>query len=693
MTGPAEDRPAGREARIDLLLEAWEEARGQGREVAVEDLCRERPELEAEVRARIRRLERIGGLMERETGPDPSQELEPLPCTEVELSSSLEDLTFLEQGGMGVLGLARDPRLERNVVVKFLRSSSDSPAGRERFLNEARVTGGLDHPGVLPVYGFGRAEGQRPFYAMRHVSGRTLEKEIDEYHRQGRYRRRGEQNQALAHLLGRFVSVAYTIAYAHEQGIVHCDLKPQNILLGSFGETYVIDWGLSVSCLAQDRKTATWGSGTQGYSHPRQLSGDAPPSPAWDIYSLGAILCRLLTGQSPGKGCFRPKRGVPPALASIARHALGEDLDDAYRGAREVAEEVERYLAGEPVRVHSETLGERALRWQRSHQAAAKAAGGLLLLLVAVLAAGLFSLWLFAGAMERQRRESLETAAGFAAQTVALEMNNRWQALRLASRDSRLLEALEGLEAGGSLDGFQEGLQNRIRFHRNANPELRSASWFLCDAEGRQVARSPLSRSLGKNYAHRDYFHGNGRDYAESVPGDPPWIDRPHHSVVYRSTSDDSLKVAYSVPVYLNPGTDSERFLGVIGMSVRLGEFSFVRRRNLQGHHLILADLREDWLEDRARRGLVLHHPGLGERIQESGEERNRPRLEDALVQRLRSLGEEEAGFHLEDFVDPLFPSQPGTWAAFVRVRTESGGERSRDSGWAVIVQEEGRSP
>ncbi len=712
--------------QIDGLLERWELLRAQGQSPTVEELCVDCPELAEELERRLSELEKIGDLLEEEGGGvsvDSVQPFDLIQHDEVELTLHLKELTLFDLGGMGVVGRAKDSELRRDVAVKFMKPTSSSPINQERFLNEAKVTGRMAHPGVLPVYGYGRTSDKLPFYAMRYVTGPTFEEAINDYHRERKNQTRRQQIVSLRKLLTHFVSVAYTIAYAHERGVVHCDLKPRNILLGAFGETYVIDWGLAVGVSPSkgnftgvaERRDAH-GAGTQGYSHPDQLSGENPPHRVWDIYGLGAVLYKLLTNRAtndlpkkepvldktaktsvPIRNPRSVERSIPAPLESICLQALGVEAEHHYERASEVADDVERYLSGEAVAGHAEAFWEKLFRWQRSHQGATKIAGILLLMLVTVLVASSLSLWRFAETNETKTRESLQTAVRFAAQTVALEMNNRWQALNLAARDTKLLLSLENLDPASLVHG-SEVLQARIKYHRYSFQGLKSDSWFLCTAIGQQVARSPVSnRSTGNFYGHRDYFHGNGQDYAVSeehglLPGDPPYIERPHHSVVYQSTSDRSLKVAYSVPVFTNPGTDEERFLGVIGMSVKLGGFRILSGALLADHHLILVDLRDDWLEGEPKKGLILHHPLLGEQVQQVGDDSKRPRLAEALVKRLLTLRSNDPSFYLEDFVDPVTGVKEGSLAAFAKVMVSIDGEFARDSGWAVIVKE-GRGP
>jgi serine/threonine protein kinase len=149
------------------------------------------------------------------------------------------------QGGIGQVWVARDHDLGRNVALKELRPNrADDPAAVARFLGEAQVTGQLEHPGIVPVYELARPQGgEQAFYTMRFVGGRTLADAVQAYHRK---RQAGEASRLdLRELLGAFVSVCNAVAYAHSRGVLHRDLKPQNVALGDFGEVMVLDWGLA----------------------------------------------------------------------------------------------------------------------------------------------------------------------------------------------------------------------------------------------------------------------------------------------------------------------------------------------------------------------------------------------------------------------------------------------------------------
>jgi serine/threonine protein kinase len=225
------------------------------------------------------------------------------------------------KGGLGQVYLAHDEELRREVALKEIQSQhADNKDSRSRFLLEAEITGGLEHPGIVPVYGLGQYADGRPYYAMRFIRGDSLQSAIKEFHKaDSAGRDPGERTLELRKLLGRFVDVCQAMQYAHDRGVLHRDLKPGNIMLGKYGETLVVDWGLTKAvgkndgsdeptlqpAAAGDSYETRPGSaiGTPAYMSPEQAAGKADIlGPATDIYSLGATLYSLLTGKTAVEG-------------------------------------------------------------------------------------------------------------------------------------------------------------------------------------------------------------------------------------------------------------------------------------------------------------------------------------------------------------------------------------------------------
>jgi serine/threonine protein kinase/tetratricopeptide (TPR) repeat protein len=332
------------------------------------------------------------------------------------------------RGGLGEVFVARDEELHREVALKEIQGQrADDPQSRARFLLEAEITGGLEHPGIVPVYGLGTYADGRPFYAMRFIKGDTLHDAIRQFHRPGAKRAgAGERSVQLRKLLGRFLDVCNAMEYAHSRGVLHRDLKPGNIMLGRYGETLVVDWGLAKPRGAADpadsspegvfrpgsagdvTPTLPGGAvGTPEYMAPEQAAGRLEQlGPASDVYSLGATLYCLLTGRAPFRGGDvgavlrqvqrgdfpRPRAAepsVPAALEAVCLKAMALRPEDRYASPRALADDVERFLADEPVSAYRDPLTVRLTRWGRRHRTAVATAAALLLTATAALAVGL----------------------------------------------------------------------------------------------------------------------------------------------------------------------------------------------------------------------------------------------------------------------------------------------------------------
>ena len=289
------------------------------------------------------------------------------------------------RGGLGEVFLALDPELDRQVALKELQSfHADDPVSQSRFLREARVTGRLEHPGIVPVYGLGRHADGRPYYAMRLIEGETLKQAIERFHGgKDAPREPGERELAFRQLLRRFIDACNAVAYAHSRGVVHRDIKPENIMLGRFGETLVVDWGVakliadalddaeetldrsSEEAPSDDLTLTRPGStiGTPQYMSPEQAAGElSRVEPASDVYGLGATLYCLLVGHSPfpsgdvadvlyrvRRGVFpaprRLRRSIDPKLEAICLKALARAPELRHASPIELAGEVEVWLA------------------------------------------------------------------------------------------------------------------------------------------------------------------------------------------------------------------------------------------------------------------------------------------------------------------------------------------------------------
>jgi len=370
---------------------------------------------------------------------------------------------FLDSGNLGEVFFAKDTELNRTVVTKYIRPEMSSDTLKQALFHlEGEVTGSLEHPSVVPVYGLGKDTKGRLYYAMRYIQGKKLSRVIAEYHR----KEAGLKHEALTGLLQNFQAVCLAIEYAHSKGVLHCDIKPDNIMIGDYGEVFVVDWGLVVVCgnvkgssEMHELETLNLGivpkykpselassglhkqqggsrrgvGGTPAYMAPEQFTATMSEeislvTPKVDIYALGSTLYHILTGkaphlpkegvkESPDAFYFRITTGmiptprekdasIPKLLEQIVLKAMQVKPVDRYASARELAEDIKRYVSDEPVHAYQESGLEKSRRWIRKNRSLVGAAV-LMLLLVTVVSIG-FS---FAIAKERDRANSKEQLA------------------------------------------------------------------------------------------------------------------------------------------------------------------------------------------------------------------------------------------------------------------------------------------
>jgi serine/threonine protein kinase len=293
------------------------------------------------------------------------------------------------RGGMGAVYLAEDIALRRPVAMKVLREGALDHAAVERMVREAQIIAGLEHPGIVPVHDVGHLSDGRVFYVMKWVNGRRLDECFTE-------------SDSIPQRLRVFERVCEAVAFAHAHGVIHRDLKPQNVMVGPFGEVLVLDWGVAKStALAEPRLS---GSGVQEPARPRAQLGTAngsemasapqtahgtilgtpdymPPEQACgaidqinersDVYALGGILYFLLTANAPRANAAtesivpprQRNRHVARRLQSICLKALRPSPEERYGSAADLAADVSRFLNGQAVSAHKEGLLERVGRW------------------------------------------------------------------------------------------------------------------------------------------------------------------------------------------------------------------------------------------------------------------------------------------------------------------------------------------
>ncbi len=400
--------------------------------------------------------------------PDSATEGTPVPSAPGDRYALGEEIA---RGGLGRILAAWDRWLDREVAVKTLLRAS--PSAEARFDREMRVTARLQHPNIVPVFDGGRLPGEHPYLAMRRVHGRSLADALEA----------AKTLDARMALLPHVIDVANALAYAHGQRVVHRDLKPANVLVGGFGETVVIDWGLakdldaditeelplpsgsggSGGSLSGSRSLTRVGSvmGTPSYMAPEQAAGASVDARA-DVYALGAMLYELLAGTPPYLGSedvvaavragppvdvARLVPEVPRDLASVVRRAMARDPDDRYADASSFAADLQHFREGRFVTAYDYSPTERVVRLIAQHPLVTT----LSLLLAVGTVVSVVTLDRARTVAEAEREEATRLEGEAVAREDALRID---QARRLADTEpAKAIELLAGLSARTPFDG------------------------------------------------------------------------------------------------------------------------------------------------------------------------------------------------------------------------------------------------
>ncbi|HSE31656.1 MAG TPA: serine/threonine-protein kinase [Pyrinomonadaceae bacterium] len=290
-------------------------------------------------------------------------------------------LKELARGGMGTVYLAEDRELSRQVAVKVLNALPGDEDNRQRMLREAQVIARLEHPGIVPVHDVGMLEDGRIYYAMKYVRGRRLDEYVAEA-------------ESITDRLRKFQAVCDAVAFAHSHGVVHRDLKPQNIMIGAFGEVLVLDWG--VAKIIRDAQFASSEDetlklkpvtpqeqqsdgptadgtviGTRNYMSPEQARGETQlVDERSDVYSLGVILYFILTRHATKSGNDSPRRrpreidpNISKQAEAVCLRAMARERSERYTGAVDLSADIGRLLDGQSVSAYREGVAEKLGRW------------------------------------------------------------------------------------------------------------------------------------------------------------------------------------------------------------------------------------------------------------------------------------------------------------------------------------------
>lgn len=639
---------------IDQLIQRLQAARDSGVRLSVEEVCGDHPELLEPVRRRWESIQRADDDMHTliESPTDVQRKLAAMPenviGTRLVMQAELHVEEFHDCGGLGEVYRATDESLSRLLAVKLLRHDRQMPTNLEDFRREAQIIGLLNHPGIVSIVGWGETFDGRPFYAMPFVDRGNLLASSVAYHA-ARPSRIDDGDKDFRDLLYRLSSVCKTIAYAHSRGIVHRDLKPENVMLGKYGETLVIDWGCATQVSREARfkiqgektlqltginDSTSSGGMTLRYASPEQLHGDKRVGPESDIYSLGAILYRLLSGSSPYDktpidqvrslslaGKLEPvetcKAGIPPPLAAICRKAMEVSPADRYETAMAMSDDLERFLSDGNVSVCRTSWSTRMARFVRRNRTASALLLGLLVVASGLLSLALAGQSVLAIKAKDSARERLRLAATMAANLGGFEIDRRFSLLEHEAQVSQLVSAMVAIDNMPGDRSLWDKPQSLVYEFKDLLTQsgVEVESLFINDAHGVQIARAPKSDSIGENYAFRNYFHGLAEDFdprSEQYLSDPP---PPASGLVisnaYVGTSQDKaggypIKTAFSVAIVVDDSRGAKRVVGRLGMSVRVNDLGVFKGLSNLSAGACLVEMRDYAWGSGTARGLIL---------------------------------------------------------------------------------------
>lgn len=606
---------------------------------------------------------------------------------------------LLGNGAYGEVWVAVDQNTGRRVAIKFYahRGGLDwSLLSREveklSFLFNDRYVVQLLEVGW---------QSDPPYYVMEYLERGSLESHL------------ARNDLSVPEALAIFKEIAQGLANSHGKGVLHCDLKPANVLLDDDGRPRLADFGQSR--LVKEQSPSL---GTLFYMAPEQADLDATPDARWDVYALGAILYRMLTGVVPYQSealveTIHSSRELGEQLRKYREHLRGSARPREHRKVpgvdRWLADIVERCLAIHPKHRFAnpqmvlDALNNRDAARARQPLLLLGGVGPVLLLVVVALFAwsGFHTtITTTTEALADRTNMGNHFAARFVSETVARQIDRRWTILEKEATDGFLREQMVAPESPMRRAAIQKWLNERRREYQDV---AEATSWFVTDATGQQLARSPISGDTeGQNFAWRDYFHGQGKDLPRDTRGLSPISDA-HLSLVFESTTTHTRMVAFSVPIWNSRvGTPNRTIVGVLAMTVEVGKFGEIEDESddRQDHspggdkHAVLIDTRAD---ESGNRGLILQHPALRRfQIEHPGKPLPNHRYSEAVIAKLRGSPHINPKSSvalrkvlIDNLEDPVGGEYAGGWlGAFEPVIVDGRPEPIADTGWLVVVQE-----
>lgn len=602
-----------------------------------------------------------------------------------------EQEQFLGRGAFGEVWRAIDSNSGREVAIKFYNHRGGIDwSHMTREVEKLQYLFSDRH--VVQLFDVGW-DSDPPYYVMEYMGYGSLEDRL----------REGPMGVREAIKIIREVAVG--LAHAHDKGILHCDLKPGNIMMDQDGKPRLADFGQAR--LKHEHAPAL---GTMFYMAPEQADLAAVPDARWDVYALGAMLYRMVTGELPFltdeiSQELSSQKSLETMLKSYSTlanhyknpvaHRQNPDVD------KQLADIIDKCLEVDPrkrcpnVQSFLHALDQRESRKRQRPMLLVGLVGpGLVVALMAVAAWFVFRTTLATASSHLLSRtvESNELAATSIAGRFGLEVDKRWRILEQSAAHPPLADWLLA-KPEETHEEIQRWLDGELAWWNTQFSAGTAASyWFVLDREGKVRALTPQAASLiGSYFGYREYFHGQGRELNPMDPV-PEMISAPHRSNIFRSQPENELAVAFSVPIL---GPDGER-LGIIAMETRMGNFAeFEGSRNQLS---VLVDLRNDQV---GREGLIVEHPAFG---REEGAAAESVYLSPEQLGEFKILLESRNGGGAAaednganhgatamDYRDPLgSAASDRSWLASIApVRVVRGNGDALDTSWAIVVQEE----
>jgi serine/threonine protein kinase len=592
-----------------------------------------------------------------------------------------EQEQFLGRGSFGEVWKAVDSNSGREVAIKFYNHRGGIDwSHMTREVEKLQYLFSDRH--VVQLFDVGW-DSDPPYYVMEYMGYGSLEDRLR------------EGPLTVDEAVRTIREIAVGLAHAHDKGILHCDLKPGNIMMDQDAKPRLADFGQAR--LKHEHAPAL---GTMFYMAPEQADLAAVPDARWDVYALGAILYRMITGELPYgsdeitreissrkslETMLQSYRSLAARHPKPSAHRLHPDVDKPLAEIIDSCLEVDprKRLANVQSFLHALDLRDSRKR-QRPMLLVGLVGPSLAVFLMAVAGWSVFARTLGTASSHLLERttESNELAAASIAERFSLEVDKRWRILEQCAAHGPLAAWLES-DPGESDAEIQRWIDGELaRWNAQFSAGTAASYGFVLDRHGKARALSPKTGSLiGSYFGYREYFHGQGRELDPHDPV-PALITAPHRSTVFRSQPGNELAVAFSVPIVDASG----RPLGIIAMETRMGDFAeFQGSRNQLS---VLVDLSDD---QSGRPGLIVEHPVLDANRAGATSVYLTAEQVAAFGNLLAARpGATNLGKTLRDYRDPFDPvGAAGDWMASVApVRVLRGNGATLDTNWAILVQE-----